>query len=234
MFKNILSIFAIPTDDGYGGVVYDLTTVGYVALVIGMFAILLVAAAITKRLTNKTARISIHQLAYSAMAIALAAAATMIPMPRMPMGGHITPFSLLIIALIGYWFGLSGGIACGVAFGILLLLLDPYILSLPQMLCDYVFAFGALGLSGIFSKNSSVLPGYLIAVTGRYIFAVLSGVIFFASYAPESGILSNAWLYSIVYNIIYIGTEAALTVAILQIPAFRSAINTVGNAAMKE
>lgn len=236
MFEKMGRIFAIPMDDGYGGIEYDLTAAGYVAFVIGMLAVLLLAVAITNRITGKKSKVGIRQLSFSAMAIALATVASMIPMPRMPMGGYITLCSLLIIALIGYWFGLAGGIACGVAYGTLQMLIDPYILSVPQLLCDYIFAFGALGLSGLFpmKKGFSPVPGYIAAVCGRYIFAVLSGVIFFAAYAPAEGILSNAWLYSLAYNGVYIGTELLLTLVILRIPAFRKALSDVGYTAMAE
>ncbi len=253
MIEQFTTIFVTKVDDGYGGYMYDLTKVGYAAFVILMLVVLLVAVIIKQHITGKDSKIGVRQLSFSAMAIALATVASMIPMPRMPMGGHVTLFSLLIISLIGYWFGLAGGIACGVAYGTLQLLLDPYIISLPQLLCDYIFSFGALGLSGIFpmkrrmigvgneegqemtasfNKNvfvSSPIPGYVVAVLGRYFFAVVSGIVFFSMYAPETGILSNAWLYAIVYNGTYVGAEALITIVALKIPAFRRAIDSVGN-----
>ena len=76
------------------------------------------------------------------------------------------------------------------------------------------------------------MPGYIAAVIGRYFFAVLSGIVFFGAYAPEVGILSNAWLYSLAYNGIYIGAEAAVTIVILQIPAVKKAIDVIGRNAM--
>ena len=110
--EQIMRIFAVPVDDGYGGVEYDLTTAGYAAFFILMLSVLFAAAAIRRNSAGKEVKASIRQLSYSAMAVALATVASMMPMPRMPMGGYITFFSLLIIALIGYWFGLAGGIAC--------------------------------------------------------------------------------------------------------------------------
>ena len=62
------------------------------------------------------------------------------------MGGYVTLMSMLFIALVGYWFGLGAGMTAGFAFGILQMMIDPYIISVPQMLVDYVFAFMALGL----------------------------------------------------------------------------------------
>ena len=227
----MLSFFATLSEDGS----YALTTAGYTAFIVGMIAVLLLASLITTRVFGRESRIGARQLAFSAMAIALAMVASMVPMPRMPFGGHITLFSLLFITLIGYWYGLAGGIACGVAYGTLQLILDPYILSIPQLICDYILAFGALGLSGLFSgKVRGELWGYLVGVAGRYCFAVLSGIIFFASYAPSEGVLSNPVYYSLVYNLTYIGAEAALTAALLNIPAVRSAIASIKRLAVGE
>lgn len=54
------------------------------------------------------------------------------------------------------------------------------------MLLDYILGFGALGLSGVFSKSKhGLVKGYIIGVIGRFICSFLSGWIFFAVYTPE-------------------------------------------------
>lgn len=63
---------------------------------------------------------------------------------------------MLFLVLIGYWYGLRAGLMTAIAYGFLQLVSDPYIISIPQMLVDYIFAFGALGLSGLFSKSKTV------------------------------------------------------------------------------
>ncbi len=138
------------------------------------------------------------------------------------MGGSITLFSMFFITLTGYMYGPAVGLMVGVAYGLLQMLLDPYILSLPQVLVDYVFAFGALGVSGFFSKRKNgLIIGYVAAVIGRFIFAVLSGVIFFGTYAPEG---MSPLAYSVAYNGSYLAAEAALTIVVLLIPALRNGI----------
>lgn len=77
------------------------------------------------------------------------------------MGGSVTLFSMLFICCIGYWYGLRTGIMTGVAYGLLQLISDPYIISLPQMITDYILAFGALGLSGIFCNKKNGLVKWL-------------------------------------------------------------------------
>jgi thiamine transporter ThiT len=78
---------------------------------------------------------------------------------------------MLFIVLIGWFYGLGSGLACAIAYGLLQLLIDPYILSLPQLLTDYILAFGALGLSGIFAdKKHGLVKGYITGVLGRLFF----------------------------------------------------------------
>ena len=143
----------------------------------------------------------------------------------MPMGGSITLLSMLFICLIGYWFGAGYGIIAGVAFGLLQFIIDPYMVSIPQVLLDYPLAFGALGLSGLFhNKKYGLQIGYVVGVIGRFVFSTLSGVIFFADYAPEG---MNPWVYSIAYQGSYLGVEMVLTLIIISIPPVAKALSVV-------
>lgn len=216
-----MSIFAIPVTDEWG-TSYQLTTAGYTVLVIAMIAALLIGCAIF----GSKKKFSAKQLTFSAMAIALAMVTSMLKLMDMPMGGSVTLFSMLFIALIGNWYGLGVGLTTGLAYGILQLVVDPYIISFPQMLLDYIFAFGALGLSGIFSKSKhSLIKGYIAAVLGRFVFSTLSGYIFFPTFMPE--FFDSAIIYSICYNGAYIGAEAILTLVLICLPPVSKALNHV-------
>ena len=165
------------------------------------------------------------KLVFSAMGIALALVTSYLKLWNMPMGGSVTLLSMLFISLIGYWFGAKYGIVTGAAFGLLQFIINPYMLSVPQVLLDYPLAFGALGLSGFFKNHRYGLRiGYIVGVFGRFIFSTLSGVIFFASYAPEG---MNPWVYSIVYQGSYLGAEALLTLAIISLPPVMKALKMV-------
>lgn len=166
-----------------------------------------------------------RKLVFSAVAVALAMITSMIKLIDMPMGGSVTLFSMLFITLIGYWYGAGTGILTGCAYGLLQFVIDPYILSIPQVLIDYPLAFGALGLAGLFHNRKFGLQiGYLIGVIGRFVFAILSGVIFFADYAPEG---MNPFVYSFLYNGSYLGAEAIITVIILALPPVAKALANV-------
>lgn len=223
-----MDLFVNKVDDGYGGYIYDLTGAGYVAFIAIILMLVCVAALLKK---NKSgAKLTTLQIAFSGAAMALAfVTSTYCKLFKMPMGGSVTLFSMLFIVLIAYWYGLKTGLMVGVAYGLLQMIIDPYIISLPQMLCDYPLAFGALGLAGLFSnKKWGLQIGYVVAVFGRFVFAVLSGVIFFASYAPEG--MNPIW-YSITYNAGYLFAEAAITLVVICIPAVAKAMKRVKNMA---
>ena len=69
-----------------------------------------------------------RQLAFCAVSIALAFVLSNVKIFKFPTGGSITAFSMLVAVLPGFFFGPFVGIAAGVAYGILNLIVDPYIL----------------------------------------------------------------------------------------------------------
>lgn len=157
-------------------------------------------------------------LVYSAVSLALACVLSMVKLIDMPLGGAVTLCSMLFVCLPGYLFGLGYGFMTSIAYGILQFVFNGYVVSVPQVLCDYLFAFGALGLSGFFRKGRFALPiGYTVGVLGRFFFSFLSGVLFFGQYAADYGM--TAVPYSFLYNGAYIGLEGFLTLLILFAPA---------------
>ena len=163
-----MSIFAVFTEDGS----YALTTAGYTALTIIAAGILLIACYLTK--ADQRAKIGTRRLVFSGIALALAFVTSFIKLFHLPMGGSVTLFSMFFITLVGYWYGLGTGLTAAVAYGLLQLIVDPYIISFPQMMCDYVFGFGALGLSGVFSgAKHGMVRGYMLAIIGRFVFTFL-------------------------------------------------------------
>ena len=209
---------------------YMPTVAGFTLIV----AVMLGSILLGNWLFNKKKGLNAKQIAFSSMALALATVASFIKFTKLPMGGSVTLFSMLFVVLIGYWFGLSTGIAAAISYGLLQLVIDPYIISFPQMITDYVLAFGALGLSGLFhGKKHGLVKGYIVGVLGRYFFAFLSGWIFFGSYASQMG-YKTAYGYSLAYNGTYIIPEAALTAVILLVPAVQKGFATVKQMAVGE
>lgn len=219
---SLLSFFATAAEDG----TYSLTGAGNTALVICMLLVLLLGSLIF----GKDKKYDTRQLANSAICIALAFTTSFIKLFEMPMGGSVTLLSMFFIAFIGYLYGPYAGICSAVAYGFLQLIADPYIISFPQMITDYILAFGALGIAGFFHKKTSrasLIAAYVVGVLGRYLFATLSGVIFFGMWAPDN--FPNPLVYSLAYNGSYLGAEAAITIAVLLVPAVYKAVLKVKN-----
>lgn len=201
---------------------YHLTTPGYVVLVILMVAALVIPIVLSRKNSKK---MSAKQLTFCAVAMALALVTSFIKVASLPMGGSITLFSMFFMCFIGYLYGPKIGIMTGVAYGILQLIIEPYIYAPLQVLLDYPLAFGALGMSGFFSKKKfGLTTGVVVGILGRYICHVVSGYVFFASYAPEG---MNPMIYTLGYNATYILPELIATVIVVSLPPVMKALKYV-------
>lgn len=206
-----------------------LQTGGYiVAAVILAVLVLIAGLLLSKRGERK--KMSAKQLAFCAVALALAMVTSMIKIFRFPFGGSVTLFSMLFICLIGYFYGPGTGILTAVAYGVLQFILGPYIYTPIQVIVDYPLAFGALGFAGLFWKSrNGLLKGYIIGVIGRWVFSVISGWVFFGEYAWDGW---AALPYSLCYNGAYIFAEAIITIILISIPPVKKAINYVKKMAL--
>jgi len=148
---------------------------------------------------------SIKETKVLAEAIALVALSSILHLIRvytLPQGGSITAGSMIPIFLLALRRGPAIGILSGLAFGLIVLIEEPFLYHPIQVLLDYPIAFGALGLAGFFKKKP--LIGVSIGIIGRFISHFISGVIFFSSFAPEG---MNPILYSAMYNGSYLIVE---------------------------
>ena len=95
-----------------------------------------------------------------------------------------------------------------------------------------MLAFAALGLAGLFrGKKNSLLLGYLAAVLARGAFHSLGGYLYWMDYMPENFPQALRSLYPIIYNYSYLLAEAAVTVAVIKLPAVEQALERVRRAA---
>ena len=191
------------------------STTGKIAVIVVILLLLLLIS-----MGSKEKKTDVRALTISALMIALATVLGMIKVFSMPQGGSVTLFSILPIVVCGYLLGTRRGIMAGFCVGLINLIFGPYVIHPVQLLLDYPVAFGALGLSGLAANQKNGLTrGYIIGIIGRYICAVLSGVIFFGEYAPEG---FNAWTWSLWYNLTYLAAEGAITLIVINIPAVRN------------
>ena len=210
-----------------------LTTTGYV-LSIGVMVVCVLAGLALSDRTEKNRTFSARRLAYCAMAVALAYVTSFIKPFELPYGGSVTLLSMLFIVLVGNWYGVKTGVLVGLAYGVLQFLQEPYFLSLFQVCCDYVLAFAALGLSGLFRKRKNgLLIGYIAAVLARGFFHSLGGYLYWMDYMPENFPQSLRALYPIIYNYSYLLEEGVITVIIIRLPAVSNALERIRKSAVR-
>lgn len=181
--------------------------------------VLLVAMAVALVFSVRRVKWNAAMIAKAAICLAMSLVLGMLRLFRMPTGGSITLAASLPLILFAYAFGPLEGVLTGCAFGLLKLILDPYIIHPVQLLVDYPMTYAALSLACLATilpiRSKLKLPvAALLGYFGRYAMAVLSGVVFFAEYAGEQ----NALIYSIVYNLSYLGPEALICALVLMIP----------------
>lgn len=230
----MLNYLVTKLDDGSGGFYYELKPFGYLCIIVIAILLVLSIAFIKNRSTeNKETKIfSTKQLAFSSLLLALATVLSMIKLPlKLPMGGSMTLLSMFFICYIGYLYGLRIGLIASVTYGVLQLIIEPYIIGIPQLLIDYIIAFGALGISGAFSSaKHGLIKGYLLGTFLRFVASYISGLIFFAQYAADWNTIPV--IYSAVYNGSYIYAEVILTLIIICLPPVKTALAQVKKTAI--
>ncbi len=152
--------------------------------------------------------------------VALSSVLHLIRVYTLPQGGSITAGSMIPIFLLALRRGPIIGVLGGLAFGFIVLIEEPFLYHPIQMLLDYPIAFGSLGLAGFF-KNKPLI-GVSIGIISRFISHFISGIIFFASFAPKG---MNPTLYSALYNGSYLSVEFIITVTIVYFILKRRVVN---------
>ena len=148
------------------------------------------------------------------MAIALAAVLGLLKVYTMPQGGSVS-LEMLPLIFLAVRRGVGPALAAGGLYGLVQLVLPGAFIYHPaQAALDYPLAYTAVAAAGLISVRGwrTLAVAVTVAATGRFVFHFLSGLIFFASYAPQ---WEAPWLYSITYNLLYLVPEAVITVVVL-------------------
>ncbi len=159
-------------------------------------------------------------LAEMVMMIALSTILYFTRIYTFPQGGSVTLGSMIPLILLSLRRGAKVGIIAGIIYGLIILYLEPFIYNPFQVLLDYPLAFGALGLAGLFRKLPII--GVAVAMLGRFVCHFLSGVIFFASFAPPE---MSPIVYSALYNGSYLGVEFIISTVIIYALLRRNVLN---------
>ena len=155
---------------------------------------------------------STRALSEIVVVIALSTVLSYIKIYHLPQGGSITAGSMVPLLWLSLRRGAKIGLFASIVYGIVQLLVEPFVYHPVQVLLDYPLAFGALGLAGFFT--SYALIGVAVGIFGRFVSHVLSGVIFFAEYAPEG---MSPIVYSAIYNGSYLIGELIVSAVLTYI-----------------
>lgn len=173
-------------------------------------------------------------LVEAALTIALAAVLGMLKLVEMPQGGSVS-LGMLPIIVFALRRGTGWGVAAGLAYGTLDILISPFAPVHPiQFALDYPVAWASVGLAGVAAvplarsagsglrSSAAVTAGVLVAALARYAAHVVSGAVFFGMYAPAG---QPVVLYSLLYNTyVPVSAAACLAVALVVVPALERVV----------
>ena len=216
----------------------------------------------------KTKRLTLSAMML-AIATVLSLLCVMIPFLNSLFGGGYTFGSMLCIVIVSYMYGIRWGMFTSTIYALIQMMMghgtilalftpdsDSYmgsvLTALLICLIDYLLAYSALGLGGIFRNKikrpaSALCLGSIVALTLRYLCHIVSGYVFYGAWAEwffsQEGIYqaygerilaafsgqSLSLVYSAVYNGLYmipeIITTAVLALIITRIPQIRKIDN---------
>lgn len=170
---------------------------------------------------NTTKKITTGAL-LTALATVMMWVSKLIPAPWLQ-GGSITIASMVPIISVGIMYGTKWGLCSSLTYALLQMMFGFYppptqtfFYFVLVILLDYVFAFGCLGLSGIFYKLcggktfSAALSAFIVTLL-RYICHILSGILIWGVYAGEG---QSVLSYSILYNGSYMIPEIVISTVV--------------------
>jgi thiamine transporter len=166
------------------------------------------------RLNLDPARWGVRTVAEIGVALALAAILGQVRLFVMPQGGSVS-LELLPVIFIAVRRGVVPGLVTGLLYGLLQLGLPGAFVYHPvQAILDYPLAFMSLAVAGFVDVRGwrSLTLAVTLALAARLVCHFLSGLIFFAAYAPG---WEAPWIYALTYNLLYLVPEGVLTVLLL-------------------
>lgn len=171
--------------------------------------------------TTRKQIFSTKLLAEIIMLVALAGALSLLShlFFSLPEGGSIN-LGMVPIFWLALRRGPKIGVFGGAVFGFVDLAIEPFVVHPIQLILDYPLAFAVLGLAGFFQKQPVV--GVVVGVAARFVSHFVSGVVYFANYAPEG---MSPIVYSAIYNGTYLIPSMIICAVIIGIIQKSKALN---------
>lgn len=195
-------------------------SLGAVFLLLGIIALIC--------FKGKKKRYDAKHIAAAGLTLGLSFALSYVKISPLAFGGSITLASFVPVLIYAYVYGVVDGLIMGLMFGLLNFISGPYILTPFTFILDYLLAFASIGIMGIakkFTKKTTfnVVLGTIFVFILRFMFHLISGVIYFMQDAvwvdlPDWA-LSNAFVYSFIYQSVYVPADCAIATIVMYVLA---------------
>ena len=160
----------------------------------------------------------VRMLCEGALLVAAAQILSYVKFLELPNGGSLTPAMFPVLLFAVRW-GWKDGLLGGLVLGILQFMFDGgFALGWQSILGDYLLAFTALGLAGVFrGRRWGIFAGTVLGCAGRFLVHYVVGATIWAEYMPEeflSMTMTSPWFYSLLYNGVYMLPNMVLALVI--------------------
>ena len=192
--------------------------------------LLAIIAAIGFFRKTENGRYDAKRIAFAGVCLATSFVLALIKFKPIRYGGSITPASFVPVLLYAYVYGAPNGFMVGLILGLLNFIESPYIATAATFILDYLLAFASIGIMGFFGKfprkEKGALPlilGCVCVFSARFLAHLFSGMIFFLQDEvwvkfPDWA-TSNAFIYSLIYQCVYIPADAFISAMVLLVLA---------------
>ena len=190
----------------------DLVTYTSIALIV----ILLIAVGVM--LARK--KLATQDIAYAGVAISISFVLSFLKVTPVLYGGSITLASLAPLLIYAYYFGFAKALVCGLIYGLLQFIQDPYILTPATFSLDYLLAFASVSVMGLFSKASlnakTVTLGTTLSILCRFVMHFISGILYFNHGSIWVNLPANSAVsYSLLYQTVYLIPDLVICLAVM-------------------
>ena len=188
------------------------STADLIAQPTSLFALLAVLILILGYLQMRRIHFTTHMLINVALMLALTIVLHQLRIFHMPQGGSVTIGGMIPLLFLTYRYGAGIGCLAGFLYGMMNLMQDAFILHPLQVLFDYPLPYMALSLAALFPAHR--MASTALAFLARFFCHIVSGVVFFASYAPAG---TSPLVYSLTFNATYLVPECLICFALLKV-----------------
>lgn len=173
---------------------------------------------LTMEARPRGSRTRVRMLCEGALLVAVAQILSYVKFLELPNGGSLTPAMFPVLLFAVRW-GWKDGLLGGLVLGILQFMFDGgFALGWQSILGDYLLAFTALGLAGVFrGRRWGIFAGTVLGCAGRFLVHYVVGATIWAGYMPGeflSMTMTSPWFYSLLYNGVYMLPNMALALVI--------------------